>query len=56
MLYSDYYYCLLFDQFGYTALHVASSFGYIEVVKVLLASGANINDKDNVSTIYSMMI
>jgi len=36
-------------------LYVSSINGYVEVVKILLASGANVNDKDNVSTIYNML-
>ena len=37
-------------------MFVASAKGFIEVVKVLLAYGANINEKDTVSTMYNMII
>ena len=39
-----------------TALLDASYKGHIEVVKILLAYGADINDKNMVSTMYIMII
>lgn len=35
---------------GHTALHLASANGHLEVVKILIASGANVNVKNDVST------
>ena len=32
-------------------MHLASYYGRIEVVQILLAYGANINEKDNVSNV-----
>ena len=37
-------------------MYIASKCGRIEVVKKLLAYGADINEKNNVSTIYNMII
>jgi len=34
-------------------LHIASYNGYIDVVKILLAFGADVNDKKNVSIMYN---
>ena len=47
-------FCL--DQDEKTALHFASHYGHSEVVKLLLASGANINDQEYVSNSLYMMI
>ena len=38
-----------------TTLFIASDRGHTEIVKILLAYGANINDKDNVSNKYNDM-
>jgi len=37
------------------ALHIASLFCHLEVVEVLLAYGANVNDKNMVSTMYNII-
>ena len=47
----DYYYCY-FGQCGNTPLITASAKGRIEVVKILLTYGADVNDYNKVSTIY----
>jgi len=39
-----------------TALHIASYNGQLEVLKVLIAYGANVDEYSNVSTIYNMII
>ena len=36
------------SQNGYTALYLASNEGYLEVVKALVADGADVNAKDKV--------
>ena len=41
-------YCCCYQD-GYTPLHIASEYGYLEVVKILLAYGADVNDKTDVS-------
>ena len=46
----------LFGQYGVTGLYVASAKGNIDIVEILLANGADVDDKDNVSTIYNMII
>ena len=42
-------------QIGWTALHIASRNGHIDIVKYLIKTGADINTKNNVctSTIFS---
>ena len=39
-----------------TALYIASYKDRIEVVQILLAYGANVKDKNNVSTTYYIMM
>ena len=39
-------YCV---QSGWTALHTASIYGYLDIVKYLVENGADVNIKDNVS-------
>jgi len=34
------------DQYGFTALHLAADRGYIDIVKILIAKGANLGIKD----------
>ena len=38
-------------QDGYTSLHFAAKNGHLEVVKLLIEKGANLQDKDSVSNI-----
>ncbi len=40
---------------GFTALHRASSIGHLDIVQVLLAAGADITAKDNVSVISPLI-
>jgi ankyrin repeat protein len=46
---SMYHYLPIHRQDGDTALHIASQKGYVEVVKLLLGTGADIEAKTNVS-------
>ena len=39
-----------------TVLHIASRFGRIEVVEILLAYGADVNEKDKVRIMHNMII
>ena len=39
-------YCLLFAQYGWSPLMVASSHGCVEVVRVLIEAHADLNKKD----------
>ena len=32
---------------GYSPLHVAAAFGYLDIAKLLIEYGANINSRDN---------
>ena len=48
------FYESIYVQRGWSALHVASEKGHLEVVKCLLEKGANINDKDEVRYISSI--
>ena len=43
------------SQGGWTALHLASSIGHTDVVKLLVDSGAQIDNKSEVSTEQSMV-
>ena len=43
----------ILKQDGWTALHIAACNGYVEVVKWLLASGANVNEKYTVSCYHT---
>ena len=44
------------SQRGRTALHLASSHGHTDVVKLLVDCGAQIDNKDNVSAEPSMVL
>ncbi|MDE7134730.1 MAG: ankyrin repeat domain-containing protein, partial [Rikenellaceae bacterium] len=43
------------NEFGYTLLHVACDKGYERIVEQLIASGANVNVRDNTGGAFSML-
>ena len=46
----------LFGQNEWAALYAASCEGHIKIVEILLAYGANVNDKNDVSTMLNLMM
>ena len=47
---------MFFSQYGWTALHHASNSGHTDVVKLLVDSGAQIDNEDNVNTEQSIVL
>ena len=48
-------YCYSNSQYQQTPLHIASNYGHVEVVKLLLTQDAEIDSKDEVSLVKEEM-
>ena len=49
-------YCYSNSQSQWTPLHIASSYGHVEVVQLLLTQGAEIDSKDEVSLVKEVNV